>query len=218
MNEIPEDLNASWALMNVAATRGLREMGYDISRIPGRGRSNMWHAEKAGVTMTVSVRTTRDRWIAFPPLEGGTRWKTLDDADAVLVATVDEKEDPSSIDVYLLNAEDVRKRFDAAYAARIEAGNQVADNFGMWVGLDHDDRGLPASVGSGLTKDLEPFASYAISDLADKQDTRAHEDLESVSGDSVTIAELMREAKAAIATIAGVSQEAVRLELKIEMI
>ena len=42
-------------------------------------------------TWIASVRTTRDRWIAFPPLDGGTRWKTLDDVELVLVAAVDEE-------------------------------------------------------------------------------------------------------------------------------
>ena len=69
----------------------------------------------------------------------------------VIVAAVDLREAPENVEVYVFPAEEVRKRFDAAYAARTQAGQVVRNNFGMWVGLDQDERGIPASVGSGIT-------------------------------------------------------------------
>src|SRR5690606_31424042 len=111
---------ASWRLMVRAAIEGAKRQGYTMKRQPGRGLSNTYDMTKDGVTKIAGLRTTRDRWIAFPPLEGGKRWKTLDDADLVLVSAVDDRLNPQSVDVYLFPADEVRRRFDASYQARID--------------------------------------------------------------------------------------------------
>ena len=120
MVNLLEDLSETvrWHLLVNAAKKAADAQGYSMERVPGRGLSNIWNVTKDGETKVASIRTTRDRWIAFPPLEGGTKWKTLDDVDTVIVATVDSKEEPENIEVYIFPSDDVRKRFDAAYAAR----------------------------------------------------------------------------------------------------
>src|SRR5215469_12237341 len=60
-------LSRSWNLLVEAAKRAARENGYALSRLPGRGLSNVWHISKNGDSKVASIRTTRDRWIAFPP-------------------------------------------------------------------------------------------------------------------------------------------------------
>src|SRR5690348_1183574 len=70
--------SAAWHLMVSAALKGGQKLGYALERQPGRGLSNVYEATKDGKMHIVSVRTTRDRWIAFPPLDGGKGWKTLD--------------------------------------------------------------------------------------------------------------------------------------------
>ncbi|MCP1757811.1 hypothetical protein [Bradyrhizobium elkanii] len=154
-----------WHLMVEAAKRGLEANGYKFDREPGRGLSNVWTITKDGKSQKASVRTTRDRWIAFPPLDGGKKWKTLDEVDAVIVATVDDRDDPKRVEVYLFPATDVRGRFDAAFAARTGAGQTVRNNFGMWVRLDHDSRKIPRSVGSGIVDHYKPIATFPIVDL-----------------------------------------------------
>lgn len=161
------DESAKWRLMVNAAKRAAEESGYSLERLPGRGLSNIWNLEKDGRVQTTSIRTTRDRWIAFPPLQKGKKWKTLDDVELVLVASVDSKESPEKVEVYMFDADDVRERFNSAYSARIKAGNSVRDNFGMWINLDTDERGLPASVGSGLGSEHEPLAVYSIASLVE---------------------------------------------------
>ena len=179
----------------------------------------------AGETKVASIRTTRDRWIAFPPLENGTKWKTLDDVETVIVATVDSKQDPENIEVYIFPAEDVRKRFDAAYASRKKDGQTVKDNFGMWVGLDHDDRGIAASIGSGIIDHYERVAVYAILDLLDEKPHEAttgdvdapERTAEAGTAPSPsTIADVMTWAREHIARLAAVPSDAVKLDLKIE--
>src|SRR5690242_18103236 len=92
--------SAAWHLMVRGATKGAEQAGYTLKRQPGRGLSNTYEVTKNGKTKIASVRTTRDRWIAFPPLDKGTRWKTLDDVDLVLVSAVDNRENPQNVDVY----------------------------------------------------------------------------------------------------------------------
>ena len=101
----------TWNILVGAATRALEGAGLAPKRVPGRGRSNIWEVEENGRRMRVSIRTTKDRWFAFPPLEKGTKWKTLDDVDIVVVAAVDDPDDPRQVEVYRFDAEEVRKRF-----------------------------------------------------------------------------------------------------------
>ena len=207
----------SWQVLVHAARRALKEAGYAPRRLPGRGRANIWEIEEGGQPKRVSVRTTRDRQFAFPPMNNGTKWKTLSDADIVVVASVDDPDDPSRIEVYRFDANEVRERFDAAYKERIEAGRSEPDNFGMWVKLDADTRGLPGSVGSGLASKHEPIAVYPLDQLIgeDKVSERAEggEDPEPVPD---TIAEIMLRARERIALLSGVSVEAVKLSCAIE--
>jgi hypothetical protein len=208
-----------WNLLVGAAKAAAEAHGFKLTRIPGRGLSNIWLAEKDGVPLVASIRTTRDRWLAFPPLEGGTKWKTLDDVDLVIVASVDNKDAPKNIEVYVLSADDVRQRFNAAYAARKKAGHTQKDNFGMWVGLDVDQRKIAASVGSGLVEKHKPIAVYSIEALLGDLGYAAPEDQEP-GEESVpaprTIAEVMDWAREQVAQIAGVRIESVKLDLKLE--
>jgi hypothetical protein len=224
-NQIDMSRNAqSWKLMVHGAKRGAEEeQGYKLSRVPGRGLSNVWTAEKDGKTKLVSIRTTRDRWIAFQPLEKGKRWKTLDKADLVIVAAVDDKEDPKNIQVYIFPAAEVRQRFDAAFKARSQEGHKNKDNFGMWVALDTDDRGIAASVGSGLADKYNPVATYPIEALAaELHGTATDYDVAEVDVDDpdetrpTTIGEVMTWARMRVAELAGVHVDRVKLDLKVE--
>jgi hypothetical protein len=209
-----------------AAKRGAAEAGYSLSKVPGRGLSNVWTFRKEGKTQVASIRTTRDRWIAFPPLEGGKKWKTLDDVELVVVAAVDSKEDPKNVEVYIFPASDVRQRFDAAYAAHVAENHAVPDNYGMWVNLDPDQRGIASSVGSGIVRHYKRVAEYSIEELvsASKVDRPfdAEDKLQELEEGEQretrlnTIGEVMAWARERVAEIAGVRVEAVKLDLKLE--
>lgn len=227
MANLPGDLSETVRrhLLVDAAKKATDAQGYSMEKVPGRGLSNVWNVTKDGETTVASIRTTRNRWIAFPPLEGGMKWKTLDDVDTVIVATVDSKEEPENIEVYIFPADDVRKRFDAAYAARKKNGRSIKDNFGMWIGLDQDKRGIASSVGSGIIDHYECVATYAIPDLLDENqkadtigDAGANQEVAEASNlhEPSTIAEVISFARDHIARFAGVPLEAVKLDLKIE--
>lgn len=212
-----------WRLLVNSAKKAMEAQGYSLDRVPGRGLSNIWNVSKDGKSQMASIRTTRDRYIAFPPLEGGTKWKTLDDVEMVVVATVDSKEDPENIEVYLFPADDVRKRFDAHYAARKKDGQTLKDNFGMWVALDPKEPGMAASVGTGIISRYDPLAVYSITELVgDKSpvatigDEQGDDPPDTSERSFSSIAEVMAWAREQVAQLAGVQIEAVKLDLKIE--
>lgn len=217
-----------WRLMVEAAKQGTEAQGYTLARRPGRGLSNIWNITRDGKTQTACIRTTRDRWFAFPPLNGGTKWKTLDDVDVVILSAVNSKDEPERIQVYIFPAGDVRERFDAAYKARAKDNHISRDNFGMWISLDPDTRGIASSVGGGLSKKYPQVVEFDIADLLSSPAVAASMEEPEEEADAPaaeprpaapalsTIAEVMAWARKRVAEIAGVQIEAVKLELKLE--
>lgn len=213
-----EDSSESWAIFNQAARRALEDARFNVERLPGRGRSNMWNIERDGETVIASVRTSQDRFVAFPPLNNGASWKTLDEAEKVVIATVDDPETPENVEVYLFDAAEVRKRFDASYQARRDAGHSIKNDFGMWLAIDVDDRDTPAAIGSGLVEGHPPIATFSIDELrpaAEVSDTVPRSKADSPPA-PVTIADVLARARGDIAMIASVSENAIHLEIKIE--
>ncbi|MFZ5780410.1 MAG: hypothetical protein ACOY4R_09460 [Pseudomonadota bacterium] len=209
----------AWAILVGAAKRAAEEQGFALTRVPGRGRSNVWEIERKGKSRKTSIRTTRNRWFAFPPLKSGTRWKTLSDVEDVIVASVNDKDDPTNVEVYFFDGDAVRAAFDVAYAARVKAGLTVKDNFGMWINLDQDDRRLPTSAGSGLAAKHKPVAVYPIGEvMPDHSSADPDEAMQGVPEmkEPGTIADVMSWARQRIAAISGIAVDAVKLDLKIE--
>ena len=217
--------SAAWRLLVGAARQGAERKGYKLTKQPGRGLSNTWLLEKDGRAQIAAIRTTRDRWVAFPPLEQGAKWKTLDDVELVLVAAVDDPANPQSVDVYLFPADDVKRRFDASYKARMEASHQVRDNYGMWVKLDAGDPGIASQVGAGLALDHAPIAHFTLDELEAGSSASTEATAigpEDLTPDEVeeaapsTVSEVLAWARAQIAQLTGMKSEAIKLDLKIE--
>jgi len=208
-----------------AAVEGAKNAGYTMERQPGRGLSNIWEASKGGKTTIASIRTTRDRWIAFPPLNNGTRWKTLDDVDFVLVSAVDNPENPRHVDVYLFPAKVVRQRFDANYKARIKT-QSVPDNFGMWVRLDAAESNTSClDVGAGLAVKYPAIARFSLGELETETPVPAQRSVAeaAIENDEIgaapvfaTVGDVLAWARSEIARLSGMSSDAIRLDLKIE--
>lgn len=219
---------ASWRLMVSAALEGAKQAGYTMKRQPGRGLSNTYEMTKDGKTQIASVRTTRDRYIAFPPLDGGKRWKTLETADLVLVSAVTDPGDPQSVDVYLFPGDEVRKRFDASYAARIANGHTVREDFGMWVMIDKGDDEIVSQVGHSLAVDYPAIAHYTIDELeagagvetdtkqmAEAAAPEPEEEVAVEAGPALnTVADVLTFAREKIAALTGMPADAIKLDLK----
>lgn len=134
----------------------------------------------------------------------------------MIVAALDNPSSPKAIEVYIFPADEVRKRFNSNYAARIKNGHKVKDNFGMWVSLDRDDRNIPASQGSGIIEIYRAVEIYAIEDIPDELTSNDNELLTIEDASPQTIGEALSKAREQIAILAGVSVDAVKLDLKIE--
>ena len=144
--------NTTWSsnrrVMIAEALKQLKELGYKTQRLPGRGLSATSSFEKEEKKGKLCIRTSTDRWFAFPSTGDG--WKTLDDVDTVIVVTVDHVDNPQNYQVYLFDAEEVTKRFNASRSGRIENGLVVRENFGMWVALDKFPDDYIQGIGSGI--------------------------------------------------------------------
>jgi hypothetical protein len=215
----------AWHLMVRGAVKGAEQAGYTLKRQPGRGLSNTYEVTKNGMTKIASVRTTRDRAIAFPPLDKGKRWKTLSNVELVLVSAVDDKDNPQEVDVYLFPADEVRNRFDASYAARTKAGHVVRDDYGMWITLDKGDSAVPSQVGHSLALDYPAIAHFTIDELEAEMGMGASdEDADApvepldlaapVEVELPTIADVLVFARKKIAALSGLPVEAISLDLK----
>ncbi|MFZ5746380.1 MAG: hypothetical protein ACOY45_01845 [Pseudomonadota bacterium] len=212
---------ASWRLMVSAAVEGAKKSGFAMKRQPGRGLSNTWEATKDGDAKIASIRTTRDRWIAFPPLDSGSRWKTLDDVELVIVSAVDNPDNPQNVDVHVFPADVVRERFDASYSARIANGHTVRDNFGMWVKLDAADADLPTQAGAGLAVEYPAVARFSIDELEGGMPVATEQAVAEVPEDDempafATVGDVLTWARSEIARLSGMSSDSIKLDLKIE--
>ena len=222
--------SARWRMFVDAALAAAEKDGSVPLRRPGRGLSNIWELRRPdGRVETVSIRTSMDRQFAFPPQENGTKWKTLDEVDAVLVASVNDRESPTEIEVYRFPAGEVREHLFKSYAARRAVGKVVRDEFGMWVSMDPPSRRVPADRGTGLSRSHPPIASYSIAELIRKA-TAGDPRMAGAGGPAPpggvgppgeppspeTIADVIMSARARIAVIAGVSRDGVKLDLKLE--
>jgi len=215
----------AWKLLVGAAIAGATRNGLELKRRPGRGLSNVYETTKNGSTHAVSIRTTRDRWMAFPPMNNGTRYKTLDDVDQVLVAAVDDQHNPQNVDIYLFPANEVRRRFDVAYAARIANGNTVRNDYGMWVKLDPADSDSVGQIGAGIAVDYPRIARFTIDELefgtapeATKllDEDNAIPESEEIDRmvDFSNVADVLSFARARIAELTGIAADTIRLELR----
>jgi len=222
IDEIGE--SGSRRLMVGAAIAALEQHGYSVKRQPGRGLSAVYDVTKGEEKKVVSIRTTRNRWFAFPSLKNGTAWKTLDGSDLVSVAAVDDLENPQAVNVYLFPADEVRKRFDASRAARIAAGHHMKDNWGMWVLLDKGDDRVTSQVGHSLSVDYPPIATFTLDELeaatgpvpkaaAEFAEEQIKEEQEA-AGTPNTVADVLAFAQERIATLTGMPVERIKLDLK----
>src|SRR5438874_284259 len=100
----------------------LEKEGWTVTR-EKLGKSSVRRISKDGDRKLVSIRTTQDTWLAFPPKPNGKGWFTLDDVDVVLAVSVDPTSKREAW-VHWLPADEMRERYDLAYKARKDAGRK----------------------------------------------------------------------------------------------
>jgi hypothetical protein len=142
----------------------LHKEGWTVTKAK-LGKSSVRRIERGGESKLVSIRTTQDQWIAFPPKTKGKGWITLDDVDVVLAVSVDANEPPREALVHWLPGDEMRQRFDLALKARKEDGRVQPDRRGVWIPLyEREDASENVSyVGGGAGLDHPPIARVPMS-------------------------------------------------------
>jgi hypothetical protein len=140
----------------------LAARGYVVERIGGAGKSSMRRLRKDGQQIVATIRTTQDRWFAFPRTSDDKGWLTLDNADVVVVVSVDDKENPKFALVHMFDQADIKSRMDRAYKARMDANRSIPVGRGVWVSLYDDENGSPSFAGAGAGKASPPIAKVPL--------------------------------------------------------
>lgn len=128
------------------------------------GKSSVRRITKNGDSKLVSIRTTQDTWLAFPPKPQGKGWFTLDDVDVVLAVSV-AGHPPREARVHWLPADEMRKRYDLAYKARKESDRVLPERRGVWIPLYERESDNPENVsyvGGGAGLDHPPIARVPL--------------------------------------------------------
>lgn len=146
------------------AVEALEKAGWKVERVPGSGKSSVRRITKGAESKIVSIRTTQDTWIAFPRIENDTAWRTLDEVDAVVPVSVDDRDAPKFAKVHLIDGDEMRARFNRAYEARKKAGHAIPVGRGVWVSLYIPESNEPVSlIGAGAGLKFPPIATVPLS-------------------------------------------------------
>src|SRR4051794_27247295 len=146
------------------AEKALEGDGWKVSRVPRGGKSSLREITRGTEKKRVSIRTSQDTWVAFPRKTRGSGWVTLDDVDYVVVASVNERLNPTEARVHIIPGDKARDHFNRAYAAREAAGHTQPDGRGIWLSLyDPETPGGPvAHVGGGMGIDYQPVLVHDL--------------------------------------------------------
>lgn len=146
-----------------AAEEALEKDGWKVERVARSGKSSLRRITKGKVAKTVSIRTSQDTWIAFPRTLDDRAWVTLADVDFVVASSVDNRDNPEFARVHLIEADEMRARFDRAYAARKKAGYAMPVGRGIWLSLyEKESRDPVTLVGAGAGLDHPAIATAPL--------------------------------------------------------
>jgi hypothetical protein len=199
----------------------LEKAGYGRQKAKNTGGAQITNLVKDGRVTRAVYKTSRNRWFSLLP-DGDGGWKPLDGTDALVLVTVDEPDAPTTYQLYIFSADDVRRHLDAAKAAWMAAGAQIG-GFGVWVSLDVSDKAHHAA-GSGLAEKRAPDVTLPINEMVAPKSDHGREEQPSVtmgqaggavSAPAATIAEVLNAARMQIAALAGVTTDSVKLDLHI---
>lgn len=193
------------------AKEALERQGWKVERIARSGKSSLRRITKGKLDKTVSIRTSQDTWIAFPRTNEDDAWATLSDVDYVVASSVDDPHNPKFAQVHMIAGDEMRARFDRAYAARKQAGHVLPVGRGIWLSLYEKEASTPVSlVGGGIGLDNPAIARVSLSGQevdvkVEEQDSQTFDEM--VEEGPLTIAE----AKRRLAKSLGVAESDVRI-------
>ena len=201
--------------LRAAAESALGAKNYKVERVVGAGKSSLRRITKGGVSKLVSIRTTQDKWIAFPRNKKDTGFGTLEDVDYVVAASVDDQHNPRFAKIHLIPGDEARERFERAYQARKRAGYKLLKGRGVWIALYEKEQQDPVNrVGAGAGLKHPPIAELPLEPLEgpddDDESEVEHEAHDSTAAEPpLTIAE----AKRRLAESLGVPEDSVKITI-----
>ena len=144
----------------------LERKGWRVMRVSGFGNARIRRITKDGESKLAAIRTTQDQWLAFPRTRDDAQWATLSDVDVVVVGSVDP-DDPRFARIHVIDADELRGRFDRAYAARRAANHTIPRGRGVWIALYQKEAPDPvALVGAGAGIANAPIARVPLAEVA----------------------------------------------------
>ncbi len=157
-----------------AAVEALERQGWKVERIARSGKPSVRRIIKGTIAKTVSIRTSQDTWIAFPRNPTDDGWATLAEVNYVVAATVDDRDNPRFAQVHMIEGDEMRARFDRAYAARKRAGYTMPIGRGIWLSLYDKESDQPVThVGAGAGPNHPAIARMPLAaEKADKASAR----------------------------------------------
>ena len=200
------------------AVEALQKAGWKVERVQGSGKSSVRRITKGAVSKIVSIRTTQDTWIAFPRVENDKGWRTLDEVDAVVPVSVDDRHNPKFAKVHMVDGDEMRDRFNRAYAARIKAGHTIPIGRGVWVSLYLPEAKDPVShVGAGAGLKFPPIATVPLTPelIAALEETSAVDEAETSAveeGEELPLS--IAEAKRRLAKTLGVDPANIKITVE----
>ncbi|MBJ6987275.1 hypothetical protein [Devosia sp. MC521] len=216
----PERLTMKAYLFKIAV-EALEADGWRVERVPGSGKSSVRRITRGQESKVVSIRTTQDTWIAFPRLDGDSGWRTLDEVDAVVPVSVDDRDSPRFAKVHLVDGDEMRDRFNRAYEARKNAGHSIPVGRGVWVSLYlQDANDPPTHVGAGAGLKHKPIATVALSpDMlasVDEQDddVQGSAPIAEIGGGDGEAPLSIAEAKRRLAKTFGVTEASIKITVE----
>ena len=195
------------------ALEALEKEGWKVERIARSGKSSVRRITKGKLDKTVSIRTSQDTWIAFPRTAKDDAWATLADVDYVVAASVDDRSNPQFAQVHLIPGDEMRDRFDRAYAARKQANHTLPIGRGVWLSLYEKESANPVSLvggGAGLAHPAiakVPLSGQEVAELSEEPDSDGEG--EKTAEAPLTIAE----AKRRLALSLGVAESEIKITI-----
>ena len=200
-----------------AALDALERNGWTVTKTSEFGITRVCRITKNGVSKLAAIRTSQDTWVAFLRNKDNTKWTTLADVDVVVAASVDHKLDPKFVQIHMIDANEMRERFDRAYAARRAAGHSLPEGRGVWVSLYEEESTDPVSrVGAGAGIAHPPIVRVPLDEVdapASSTPAAAAETPQASNADEepLTIAD----AKARLARTLGVDLENIKITVEV---
>ena len=203
--------------LRAAAEEVLRSQGYKIERLTGAGKSSLRKITRNGVSKVITIRTTQDTWIAFPRNRKNDGWATLEEADLVVASSVNDREEPRFAKVHVIPGDEMRDRFDRAYAARKAAGYSLPKGRGIWVSLYEQEAQDPVNrVGAGAGLEYQPIElPLVLHGAAPDDDPDQDDDIEPRPAPAAEPPLTIAEAKRRLALSLGVNIEDIKITINV---